>query len=83
MQRNPYWPLNGPSFFPPCRDSVAVFFLAALREASASGQISRHGWQADDRTFPRNGNTFNDIEEHGSSEVIGSRSDTALLCMVI
>lgn len=42
-----------------------MFFLAALREASASCQILRQGWQADEQTFPRNGNTFNDIEEHG------------------
>ena len=26
MQRNPYWPLNGPSFFFDHRDSVTVYF---------------------------------------------------------
>ena len=29
------------------------YFLGAVGEASASVQISRHGWQADDRTFSR------------------------------
>lgn len=42
MQRNSYWPLNGPSFSP-YLDSIVVFFLAARKAASASGQISRRG----------------------------------------
>jgi hypothetical protein len=51
MQRNPYWPLNGPSFFSVLRFRHSVFFLAAMGEASASGQISRYGWQADADQF--------------------------------
>src|SRR5882724_8117638 len=50
MQRNPYWPLKGPPFFGSENPSL-LFFLAARKAASASGQISRCGWQADDRTF--------------------------------
>ena len=44
--------LIGPSMAPHffwCLDSFVVFFLAAQDTRSASGQISRCGWQADHR----------------------------------
>ncbi len=53
--------LIGPSMAPRfsrCRDSVAVFFLAARKSPSASEQISRRGWQADDLTFPINAEVY-------------------------
>src|SRR5882757_2562806 len=48
MQRNPYWPLNGPSFFFDHRDSVTVYFHSLSKSRSRlRAQISRRGWQAD------------------------------------
>ena len=50
--------LIGPSMVPRflgAANSAVVFFLAAQKSMSASGQISRCGWQADDRIFQGNG----------------------------
>jgi hypothetical protein len=37
MQRNPYWPLNGPSFFLDHRDSAIVYFTHWASRAVGSG----------------------------------------------
>src|SRR5258708_7109034 len=42
-------PSMAPRFLPRYRDSVAVFCPFARKSPSASGQISRRGWQADDQ----------------------------------
>ena len=48
MQRNPYWPLNGASFFYDHRDSVTVYFTHCPSRVVGFGlKISRRGWQAD------------------------------------
>jgi len=47
-------PSMAPRFFGTANSAV-VFFLAAQKSMSASGQISRCGWQADDRIFQGNG----------------------------
>ena len=49
MQRNPYWPLKGPSFFSALR--FQCFFFASRKATSASVQNSRRGWQADNQAF--------------------------------
>jgi hypothetical protein len=64
MQRNPYWPRNGPSFFS-VLEIPSLCFSRRPQEVSAWAQISWREWQTDARTFPRNGSTFNDTEKHG------------------
>jgi hypothetical protein len=46
-------PLKAPRFLGAQIPSLCFISLPEIRR-SASGQISRHGWQADHRTFPRN-----------------------------
>jgi len=46
MQRNPYWPLKGPSFFER-ENSFTVGFSPTTKVGSRlRAQILRHGWQA-------------------------------------
>jgi hypothetical protein len=48
MQRNPYWPLNGPSFFSTTEIPFTVYFTHCPGRAVGFGlKFSRRGWQAD------------------------------------
>jgi hypothetical protein len=53
-KNDPYWPLNGPSFFSALRFRRCIF-SHRTKGGVSSGQTSRHGWQADDRTSPETG----------------------------
>ena len=59
-------PLNGPSFFLSRRSSMRVGCSPTTQsKKSASGQILRHGWQADDRTrFAAGVNLHETISRH-------------------
>jgi hypothetical protein len=51
MQRNPYWPLKGPSFFER-ENSFNVGFSPTTKVGSRlRAQILRHGWQAGESHF--------------------------------